>query len=97
MENKLEKIELTNYNLLIAQDLWQAHYLADEILRIKCKYRHDGKNVKTFGIKQKNCGCCFEFTRRYVCSKQYFRSSIWEASKYVLKYMKTTLLNFFLY
>ena len=35
MENKLEKIELTNYNLLIAQDLWQAHYLADEILRIK--------------------------------------------------------------
>ena len=50
MENKLEKIELTNYNLLIAQDLWQAHTLADEILRINCKYRHDGKNVKTFGI-----------------------------------------------
>ena len=50
MENKLEKIELTNYNLLIAQDLWQVHYLADKILRIKCKYRHDGKNVKTFGI-----------------------------------------------
>ena len=38
MENKLEKIELTNYNLLIAQDLWQAHYRADEIPRIKCKY-----------------------------------------------------------
>ena len=52
MENKLEKIELTNYNLLIAQDLWQAHYLADEILRIKWHElnRHDGKKVKTFGI-----------------------------------------------
>ena len=26
MENKLQKIYLTYYNLLIAQDLWQAHY-----------------------------------------------------------------------
>ena len=26
MEKKLQKIYLTDYNLLIAQDLWQAHY-----------------------------------------------------------------------
>ena len=26
MENKLQKISYTYYNLLIAQDLWQAHY-----------------------------------------------------------------------
>ena len=26
MEKKLQKIYLTFYNLLIAQDLWQAHY-----------------------------------------------------------------------
>ena len=26
MEKKLQKIYLTYYNLLIAQDLWQAHY-----------------------------------------------------------------------
>ena len=26
MEQKLQKIYLTYYNLLIAQDLWQAHY-----------------------------------------------------------------------
>ena len=26
MENKLQKIYLTYYNLLIGQDLWQPHY-----------------------------------------------------------------------
>ena len=26
MQKKLEKIYLTYYNLLIAQDMWQAHY-----------------------------------------------------------------------
>ena len=26
MEKKLQKIYLTDYNLLIVQDLWQAHY-----------------------------------------------------------------------
>ena len=26
MEKKLQKIYLKNYNLLLAQDLWQAHY-----------------------------------------------------------------------
>ena len=27
MENKLQKINLTYYNVLIAQDLWQAHQI----------------------------------------------------------------------
>ena len=42
MEKKLQKIYLTFYNLLIAQDLWQAHYhvnnISEGIHIIKCKY-----------------------------------------------------------
>ena len=54
MAKKLQKMYLTYYNLLIAQDLWQAHYqifvkefinLSEGIYRIKCKYGHDVKNV----------------------------------------------------
>ena len=32
MEQKLQKIYLTYYNLLIAQDLWQAHYQVFSII-----------------------------------------------------------------
>ena len=38
MENKLQKIYLTYYNLLIAQDLWQAHY---QILSFKLNLNMD--------------------------------------------------------
>ena len=40
MEEKVQNMYLTNYNLLIAQDLWQAHYQILPIKRIhkiKCK------------------------------------------------------------
>ena len=42
MEKKLQKPYLTNQNLLIAQDLWQAHYQIkqNKIHKIKCKYQH---------------------------------------------------------
>ena len=54
MEKKLRKICVRYYNLLIAQDLWQAHYhmlslsnnLSEGVHRIKCKFGHDDKNVK---------------------------------------------------
>ena len=35
MEKKLQKIYLTDYNLLIAQDLWQAHYQILSIIFLK--------------------------------------------------------------
>ena len=35
MENKLQKIHLIYYNLLIAQDLWQAHYQILSIIILK--------------------------------------------------------------
>ena len=40
---ELQKIYLTYCNLLIAEDLWKAHY---QILSIKGKYRHHDENVK---------------------------------------------------
>ena len=35
MEKKLQKLYLTYYNLLIAQDLWQAHYQILSIVFLK--------------------------------------------------------------
>ena len=35
MEKELQKIYLTYYNLLIAQDLWQAHYQILSIIFLK--------------------------------------------------------------
>ena len=35
IEKKLQKIYLTYYNLLIAQDLWQAHYQILSIIFLK--------------------------------------------------------------
>ena len=51
MERKLQKIYLTYYNLLIAQDLWQA----------KCKIGYDDKKCETSGIKYRYCGCFLEY------------------------------------
>ena len=35
MENKSQKLCLTDYNLLIAQDLWQGHYQILSIIFLK--------------------------------------------------------------
>ena len=35
MDKKLQKIYVTYYNLLIAQDLWQAHYQILSIIFLK--------------------------------------------------------------
>ena len=66
-EKKSQELHPTDYNLLIAQDLWQAHYqilyiiLLKGIHKIKCKYRHDNKQREKCGIKCKDCKCCLEY------------------------------------
>ena len=44
-------LQITSYNSLIAQDLWQAHYqilsiIFERVHRIKCKYEQHDKKVK---------------------------------------------------
>ena len=59
MEEKLQKIYLTYYNLLIMQDLWQAHYqifliiFLKEFLELNVNSDIAMKNVK---IAQLNMG-----------------------------------------
>ena len=55
MEKKLQKIYLTDYNLLIAQDLLQAlsnlvNNLSERIHKIKCKYGNDDRKCETCGV-----------------------------------------------
>ena len=66
MEKKLQKPYLTNYNLFMAQDLWQAHHqillinLAERIHKIKCKCGHDNKKCETSGITYNDCENCLQ-------------------------------------
>ena len=46
MERKLQKVYLTCYNLLIAQDLWQAHYQILSIIFLK-EFMKLNKNTGT--------------------------------------------------
>ena len=68
MEKKLQKIYGSYFNLLIAQDLWQANYqisnnnLSEGIHRIKYKYRRDDKKCRACGIKNKHCDCFLDYT-----------------------------------
>ena len=88
MEKKLQNIYVTYYNLLIKQDLWQAHHrilskhFSEPIHRIKCKYRHDDKKCEICGIKYKYCECFLEYTnlkddliecKCFFCNKSYQR------------------------
>ena len=60
MEKKLQKIYFTYYNLLKAQDLWEAHYqilsiiFLEEFIELN-KYGDDDKRCETCGIKYKYC------------------------------------------
>ena len=68
MEKKLQKIYLTYYSLLIAQDLRQAHYqivsiiFLKEFIAFKCKSGHNDQKCETCGIKYKHCDCFLEYT-----------------------------------
>ena len=69
MEKKIEKLYLTNYNLLIARNFMASslsnlvNNLAERIQKNKCKYGHDNKKRETCKIKYKDCECCLEYTR----------------------------------
>ena len=52
MEKKLQKIYLTYYNLLIAQDLWQAYYqILPIIFLIKFTELNGNTNMMTKNVK----------------------------------------------
>ena len=63
MEKKLQKMYLTYYNLLIAQDLWQAHYqilsiiFRKEFIELNVNKNMIIKKWETCGIKYKYCNC----------------------------------------
>ena len=60
MEKKLKKIYLTYHNLLIAQNLWQAHY---QILSITFPNAFiELKKCETDRIKYQYCNCFIEQT-----------------------------------
>ena len=61
MEKKLQKLYLTDYNLLTAQDLWQAYYkilliiLLKEFIKLNVQtVIHVVLNTKTLKIIQQN-------------------------------------------
>ena len=57
MGKKVQKLYLTYYNLLIAQDLWQAHYqtlsiiFLKEFIELNVNSDRMIKTCETFGIK----------------------------------------------
>ena len=75
MEKKLQKIYLTYQNLLIAQDLWQAHYqilsiiFLKEFIKVNVHTDTMVRNVKLAECridqcrtKDKYCDCFLEYT-----------------------------------
>ena len=58
--------------------------LAEEIYKIKCKYRHDDKKCKTGRIKYKDCDCFLEYTNfkddlkeyKCLCCKENFKKTL---------------------
>ena len=96
MENKLQKVHLGYYNLLIAQNLLQAHYQILSIMFlkefIKLNVNMDAiiKNVKTYGIKYKYCNCFHEYRnfrddlieyKCFCCSNKNYQQKIDEKIK----------------
>ena len=67
MEKKLPKIYLIYHNLLIAQDLWQAHYrilsliFLKEFIELNVNTDMMIKKCETCGIKRKYCNCFREY------------------------------------
>ena len=77
MEQKLQKIYLRYYILLIAQDLWQIHYqilskiFLKEFIELNVKYRHDNKKCETCGIKYKYYNCFLKYIKSKVDIVEY--------------------------
>ena len=68
MEKKLQKISLTYCNLLIAQDLWQAHHhilsiiFLREFIELNVNLDIIIKKCETCRIIYKYCNCFFRYT-----------------------------------
>ena len=66
MDNELQKIYLTYCNLLIVQDLWQAHYqvlsitFLKKFIELNINMGMMIKKCETCGIKYKYCDCVIE-------------------------------------
>ena len=66
MEKKSQKLYHTDYNLLIAQDLWQAHHqslliiLPQKIIKLNVKNEYDNNKYETCKNKYKDCVCFLE-------------------------------------
>ena len=63
MKKKLQKLYLTYYNLLTAQDLIASSILnqfSEEIHKIKCKFGLDDKKCENCEIKYNNYDCFVE-------------------------------------
>ena len=64
---KTVKLNPTYYNLLIAQDLQEAHYqillitLLKKFIELNVNIKHDNEKCGTCGIKYKNCECFLEY------------------------------------
>ena len=67
MEKKLQKIYLTDYNLLIVQDLWQVHYqilsiiFLNEFIKLNVHMDTMVKKLEIYVIKYKCCDCFLEY------------------------------------
>ena len=64
MERKLQKVYLTCYNLLIAQDLWQAHYQILSIIFLKELMKlneNTGTMIKNVKLAELHMKCATAF------------------------------------
>ena len=64
MERKLQKVYLTCYNLLITQDLWQAHYQILSIIFLKefmKLNKNTGAMVKNVKLTELHMKCATVF------------------------------------
>ena len=90
MEKKLRKLYLTYYNLLIAQDLWQAYYQILSIIFMKEFISNTNMNAiikkcETCGIKYKYCDCFLEYTNfkddlikyKCLCCNKKLSTKVW--------------------
>ena len=90
MEKKLQKIYLTYYNLLILEDLWQAHYQIFSIIFLKefieLNVKNDDKTYETCGTKCKYCDCFLEYPNfkddlikyKCLCCSKYYQQKFAE-------------------
>ena len=63
MENKLQKLYLKYYNLLVAQDLWQTYYQLLSIIFLRELNVNTGKMIKNVKLSYEVCDCFLKHTK----------------------------------